>query len=174
MALLQYISKEQATDDVKEVMNGFSQAVGDVPKPLQLIANSPGLFIQQVGLISYYRNHPNFDHTLLACIRYLAASLMGYDACIEFNGNLLIRQGMSQHELEAMTVDWMKAPLEEKELALLHFALHGLQDPDAARAEDIENLKRLGWTEADIIDSINISFSMLTHGRMMRYFQMAQ
>lgn len=172
MALLTPITEENAEGQVAEIFAAFTAAVGEVPKPLRLLAGSPGLFMQQAGLIGYYRNHPHLDSTLLACIRYLSAKKLNYRACIEFNGSLLRKQGMAETELAAMEADPYKAPLAEREKALLAFVLQAIGAGGSACKADVDRLKEFGWTESDIIDAANQGVGMMAHGRMLEFFQM--
>lgn len=173
MAVLTRITDDKAEGQVAEVFAAFTAAVGGVPKPLRMLAGSPGLFMQQVGLIGYYRNHPHLDSTLLACIRYLSAAKLNYQACIDFNASLLQKQGMSEEELAAMVDDPSQAPLSEREKALLSFVLKGVTG-EVASAEDVERLKADGWLESDIIDAANQGIGMMTHGRMLGFFGMGE
>lgn len=171
MTILTEINKENADKQVTGVMENFIQAVGSLPRPLELLAGSPGLFMKQSSMIGYYRNHPNLDATLLACIRYLSAAAIGYKQCMDFNRKLLKLQGATELELDAMENDPGKAPLEEREIAMLRFVVDGVKGKKQASRADIEALQGLGWTESDIIDASNQGFGMLSHGRFVEYFQ---
>lgn len=172
MALLTRITDENAEGPVAEAFAAFTAAVGEVPKPLRMLAGSPGLFMQQVGLVGYYRNHPHLDSALLTCIRYLSAEKLNYRACIDFNGSLLRKQGMTEAELAAMGADPDKAPLSGRERALLAFVLKAVEAGGSAGKADIDRLKESGWTESDIIDAANQGVGMMAHGRMLEFFQM--
>lgn len=172
MALLTRMTSETVEEDVANVLDSFIAVVGEVPKPILMLAGSPGLFMHQASLIGYYRDHDNLDHGLMACIRYLAAHKLGYKACIEFNGTLLKKRGLTDADLKAMGEDPAKAPLEAREVALLKFVIKGLEDADAAGSDSIKALQGYGWNESDIIDAVNLGFGMMVHGRMMSYFQM--
>lgn len=174
MPLLKTVTTETAQQDVAHVLNGFVEVLGEVPKPLLMLANSPGLFMQQAALIGYFRDHKNLEHGLLTCIRYLAAEKLNYAACIEFNGNILKKQGMTDSDLAAMVANPSTAPIEEKEVALLNFVVGGLENPDSASAADMTKLQDLGWQESDIIDAVQIGFGMMVHGRMIQFFQMGE
>lgn len=172
MALLTKMTVAETAENVAAILGDIQQAVGDVPKPLLMQANSPGLFMQQAALTGYYRSHPNLEHSLLTCIRYLSATQLGYAACIKFNGNLLKKQGMTNDDLEAMVTNPISASLSKREVALLSFVIQGLQDSSSATPEQMQGLLDLGWTEADIVDAVHQGFGMIVHGRMMEYFQM--
>lgn len=172
MALLTRITDEKAEGQVAEVFAALTAAIGEVPKPLRMLAGSPGLFMQQMGLVGYYRNHPHLDFSLLLCIRYLSAKKLNYRACIDFNGSLLRKQGLAETEIAAMESDPGKAPLAEREKALLVFVLQAVDAGGSANKADMDRLKEYGWSESDIIDAVSQGVGMMTHGRMLEFFQM--
>lgn len=171
MGLLTRVTKENADEQVAAVMENFEQAVGAVPKPLQVMATSPGLFLCQTAVIGYYRNHPNLDGTLLACIRYLAADALAFGPCRDFNYNLLQKMGMSEAELKAMQVDYSAAPLEPHEVSLLKFVIDGVKGKKSSDEAEVQQLLAIGWQEADLVDAVNQGFGMLSHGRVLEYLQ---
>ena len=73
-----------------------------------------------------------------------------------------------------MATDSAKAPLSERELALLAFVLKAVDHRATADAADIARLKEFGWLESDIIDAANLGVGMLVHGRLLSFFQMAE
>jgi alkylhydroperoxidase family enzyme len=52
-----------------------------------------------------------------------------------------------------MQADPSKAPLDEKQKALLLFVLKACDNPHSVVAADVERLKGLGWSETDIFDA---------------------
>jgi alkylhydroperoxidase family enzyme len=57
-------------------------------------------------------------------------------------------------QIEAAKADPEKAPLNEKEKALLVFVLKATKDPHSVDAGQIAALKKLGWAERDIFDAL--------------------
>jgi alkylhydroperoxidase family enzyme len=53
-----------------------------------------------------------------------------------------------------MKADPSQAPLDENQKALLLFVLKACENPHAVVAEDVERLKRIGWSEVDIFDAV--------------------
>jgi hypothetical protein len=175
MALLERITTDNTDNNtIKQVLGMMDQAVGAVPETLRFIANSPGLFQVQTGQISYYQNHPNLGPELLAFIRYTAACWFKNKACIDFNGLMLQKQGMTAEGLAEVVNDPEKAPLEEKEKALLTFVYNGIKDQNSASKEKLEQLHQIGWKNSDILDAVNHGFFMYAPGKMMDLFQMLQ
>ena len=106
----------EKNDTITQVFTMLERAVGTVPDTLRFLAHSPGLFEVQTNQIGYYQTHPNLGPELLALIRYTSACWFNNTACIDFNGSMLKKQGMTEEELEDLRVDPKKAPLEEKDL----------------------------------------------------------
>ncbi len=155
---------------VQQAFTMMEQAVGAVPETLRLLANSPGLFEQQMGQIGYYRSHPHLSPELLTFIRYAAADWYKNQACIDFNKTLLKKQGATEQELAAVIADPDKAPLEEKERAMLRFVCKGVRDQGTSTVEDMTELCAQGWVESDIIDAMHHGFSMFAPGKMLHIF----
>ena len=55
--------------------------------------------------------------------------------------------------LSEIKLDPSKAPLEEKEVALLLFILKVVKDSNSIHQADVDVLKNFGWTDADIMDA---------------------
>ena len=66
---------------------------------------------------------------------------------------MLMQAGVTPEEIEATKADPSKAPLEEKELAMLNFVVKVIRDSNSTTADDMENLRNLGWTDKDILDA---------------------
>jgi hypothetical protein len=173
MAHIATVDQEKAQGVIQDGYQLFLHRVGSIPRPMVLLSASPGLFAQQLGRIKYYAGHPNLDPALLTHIRYLAAKRLGYRACMEFNRDLLLRQGAKEDDLARLDADPEQALLEERERALLGFVLRALADPQAGYGEEIENLRALGWQDSDLVDALAQGVSMYDHNLMMQVFAVA-
>ncbi len=169
MTLLHIANPEDQTPAIQDIFENFTNLVGEVPKPLQMLSVSPKLFMLHSDQINYFSNHSKLSFALLTCIRYLTAKRMNYTACIEFNKTLLEKQGMTIDHINAMENDTSSAPLEEKEMALLAFVINGLEQ-DTTEQEMI-HLRRQGWSDQDIFDATSHCFSMIPMGKMMQLFK---
>ncbi len=67
---------------------------------------------------------------------------------------MLQKQGIAVEQIEAAKADPRKAPLNDKEKALLLFVLKAIKDPHSVGPEDVGALKALGWREIDIFDAL--------------------
>ena len=171
MQLLKTIGPEEAQGELKEIYSGFQNTVGMVPRPLVMYSASPGLQKVQLMMIDYYRNHPNLEFPLTTMIRYLVACEHNYEACIQFNSHLLKMQGMSEEDIKALPSNPEKAPLEEKDLAMLLFVMKGVKSPESVTQEDMDKLHGLGWTDTDIYDALHHGALMIGPSVLMKAFK---
>lgn len=171
MSVLKNVGAEQEDVEVKLIRENFIHAVGSVPKPLEMMAASPGLFQHYYRGIGYYQNHPKLEFETLLFLRYLVARKMAFAACIEFNGELLKKQGITEDELEAMVCDYRKIPLAEAEIELIDFVLRGLDNQEHIDEKAFTKLLGLGWLESDVLDAVNHGFSMIAPGLMLKLFK---
>ena len=173
MALLERVTTDSIENEkVKLFLTSFEESVGSIPTTVQLAANSEGLFEQLIGQISYYSSHQKLSPELLGFIRYIAAREFENAACITFNGDLLLRMGVTEEELESSLTAPAQAPLKAEEQALLAFVVEGLRDQGSASVEKMESLRTLGWRDSDIYDAVNHGFFIFGPGKMMELFQM--
>ena len=169
MFLLNYAGPENATGRVKEIYDLFPPEMGP-PLPLQLISASPGFMTSQFEVMKYFTNHQALSFSLLAAIRCLAAHASGYDYCIAFNRNLLIASGASETEVSAVVDNPDKAPLEDREKAMLKFVAKAIQTPERVGREDVEALYAWDWHDADILDAAAHGAFMRGHATLMKAF----
>ncbi len=153
MFILNHVMPEEATGKVAEAYSVFPKQV-PVAEPLILMSASPDLALAQSGIIRHFVTHDQLDLGLLAMIRYLAAHELDYTFCARFNADLLKRAGgLSDEELDSLRTHPENAPLEEPQKALLLFVLKVIRSPQEVTAEDVDQLRKLGWTDQAIFDA---------------------
>ncbi len=87
---------------------------------------------------------------------------------------LIHMHGMSQDELLAMKEDPSKAPLGEKNMALLLFAIKAVNNADSVNAEDIEALKQLGISEEEMFEIVKSASHMFVVNTLFKTFKVEQ
>ena len=174
MALINTVPPEQAEGIIKEGYEMFMQRAGIIPRPMEMMSASPALFELQLKRIHYFSTHPRLSFALLAHIRYLVAQSLEYKFCTDFNAFILKKIGVDDDTFKNMKEDPSACLLEENEKAVLVFVMKAIKDPGSVIAEDIRNLKDLGWKESDIVDALVQGVNMIDHSIMMQVFQMDQ
>ena len=171
MALIKTVQPENAEGIVKEGYSMFMEHIGMVPKPMEMMSVSPALFEMGLKRIHYYSTHPNLSFSLLAHIRYLAAHSLDYGFCMDFNKEVLKKQGLEEADFQKMEEDPSQSLLETNESAMLAFVIHAMKSPGSVTQDDIRMLKDLGWEERDMVDALAQGVSMIDHSIMMQAFQ---
>ena len=174
MALIKTVAPDQAEGRMKEAYDMFIQNLGIIPKPLEMMSASPAIFDQQLHRIHYYTDHPTLSFALLSHIRYLVAHNLSYRFCMDFNKMILKKQGLEEDDIKTIEADPSKSLLEEKEAAMLTFVVKAVKDPNAVGAEEIQQLKAMGWEDKDLVDALAHGVNMIDHSIMMQVFQIDQ
>jgi hypothetical protein len=172
MALIQTVVPENAEGEVKEIYTILQNAIGVIPTPMLLASASPGLIKMQWEGLQYFTTHPKLTFPLLSTIRYLVAEEYDYAYCTSFNKELLKKQGVPEEDIEKLTRDPEKAPLEDKDRALVAFVMKAIKTPDAVAQADMDRLHALGWSDSDIVDAVFHGVSMIGSSILMKAFKM--
>jgi hypothetical protein len=171
MSLITMVSPETAEGQIAQAYKPFLDAIGVVPKPLEMMSVSPGLLKIQAETIGYFMQHPALGLPLLTFIRLLVSVAYDYEYCIGFNSGLLKSQGISEDLLSSVKTDPSQAPLEEKDKAMLLFVLKAVKTPEAVEQNDVKGLLEMGWSEKDIFDAVYHGMGMIGPSKMFKAFK---
>ena len=172
MAIIKTKTPETAQGEVKEILETVQGMMNTIPGPMELASASPWMIKNVWGSVQYFSQHPNLGFGLLSAIRYLVARESEFAFCTEFNKNFLQLQGMTAADIEEMATDPSKAPLEDKDRALLAFVTRAIKDPDAVGQEDMDRLHDMGWADSDILEAMAHGANMVASGILMKTFKM--
>jgi uncharacterized peroxidase-related enzyme len=153
MTLIRLIEKEEATGRVAEIYETMINTMGFIPNAFKVFSPSEHVLDKQFSNLGYFMRHKTLGGKLLAFIRLLVSETEQCKYCVGMNSGILLQYGVLPDLLAEIKEDPAKAPLEEKELALLLFVLKVVKDSNAIQQEDVDALKNLGWTDADIMDA---------------------
>lgn len=155
MPLIHTIPPEQAEDRLASLYDEIHGVFGYIPNAFRLYSSSPELLETQWRQVAYFLRHPRLSFPLLACIRMLVSQANQCDYCVDLNAALLIeRVGLSPEQVAAARNDRSQAPLPDHERALLLLCLKAVSVPLEVVSADLDALRNLGWTDADILDAV--------------------
>ncbi len=154
MAIIKTTPPEKATGKLAELYKEVEQMFGMVPSGVQLLGVSEAILENQLDSMGYYHGHPTLSTQLLATIRMSISNACKSHYCKAVNAGLLQSVGFTQDQVEATLADPNRAPLSEKERALLGFVLKACEDPHSTEGADIELLRNLGWADRDIFEAV--------------------
>ena len=160
--LISYTSSDKATGDVKAVYDEIKKAWGMVPEPLKALSLNPKILRNQWEFYKTIGENKNFEPKMTTMMRYLIAEQHQCKFCVGFNKGMLLNMfKLSANEVEALEKEPSSAKLEEKQKAMLLFMLKSTSKPYDVNQEDIEGLKKLGWSEKDIMEGAKEAMDMV-------------
>ncbi len=171
MAIIKLVEKEEAQGKVAEIYDAMLNSMGFIPEAFKLFSPSPYLLETQVGTLQHFSRHENLSGKLLALIRLLVSEIESCKYCIDTNTGILFQYGILPEQLSVIKNDPAKAPLDEKELALLLFVLKVVKNPLATNQSDVDSLKKLGWDDTEILEAAFHGTSQVGLDRLLNAFK---
>lgn len=153
MALLNLVEPNEATGKVAEVYESMIKGMGFVPNAFKVFSPSPHLLESQVKNLFYFSSHKTLSGKLLALTRLLVSTDEFCEYCVGMNTGILMQYGILPEQLSEVKKDPSKAPLDEKELALLLFVLKVVKNSNGVTKSDVDAVRAHGWSDADILDA---------------------
>lgn len=153
MALIKLTEQNEATGRVAEIYESMINTMGFIPNAFKVFSPSAHVLDKQFGNLGYYMRHKTLGGKLLAFIRLLVSDQEQCAYCVGMNSGILLQYGVLPETLAGIKQDPSKAPLDEKELALLLFVLKVVNDSNSTTQADVDHLRGLGWTDADILEA---------------------
>lgn len=172
MAIIKTILPENATGEVAEIYVTVKNAIGFVPNSFVLSSANPFILKQQAEYIANFSRHKTISAELTAVIRMLVSQTTRCGYCIDLNTALLINKlGWTADQVKATKDNYLNSPLKEKDKALLGLVLKAVKDSNSVAAEDIESLRKLGWTDGDIFDAVTYGARMVSSDILINAFK---
>ena len=155
MSLLNTINVKKAEGKVKEIYEEIEKSFGMIPNGIQLWSLNPRLLENQWNNIKETMAMDLDKQKLQTIIRFLVAEQDNCEYCIGFNKGMLINMyGFTNDEVNMIKNDPSTASLEEKNVALLIYALKTANDAHNSNKDDISKLEQLGCTHEEIFDCV--------------------
>ena len=160
--LIHYTSVEQAKDDVKAVYSEIKAAFGIVPEPIKGLSLNPAMLRNTWEMYKIMGNNKNFSPKTTTMMRYLVAEANHCEYCVGFNKGMMLNIfKMSEDEINALQKDPSTAILDEKQKTMLLFMLKSTAHPADVTQADMDTLKKLGWSEKDIMEGVKQATEMV-------------
>ena len=161
MSLLKVVKVDEAQGIVKEIYKEIKESFGSVPNALQLWSVSPYALQEQWNSIKVIMKMDADSQKLHTIMRFLIAERDDCEYCIGFNNGMLIhRFGFSIEDVQKIKENPSVSPLEEKNVALLVFALETVNNPHSDKTNDIVKLEEFGFSQKEIFDIVQSAAHM--------------
>jgi len=163
-SLIPYTSVKDATGEVKKVYDQVQAAFGMVPAPILQHSVSPAN-LQALWNQFAAMHNANFSEQLQAMMRMSvsAAPALDCDYCIGLNESMLINMfKMDMKEINAVKKDPHAATsLNQKDKKMLIFMVESTTKPKEVNKAQLDELRKLGWSDKDIFDGLKMSTQMV-------------
>ncbi|NTJ42155.1 peroxidase [Agrobacterium larrymoorei] len=133
-----------------EMYRGAEETYGYLPNMYRTFGHRPEVMESWSNLLVNLRGNMEirrYELVTLAAARELRSSY-----CMLAHGSVLLREGLSEAELTAIIHDAPDAPIDDQERAIMHFAAKVVHDATSTTQADIDALKNLALTDAEIFD----------------------
>jgi len=152
MTFINTISEEQAQGLVLEQYTDASGTQGYVPNYVKTFSLRPEAYDAWTHLISTIRSKMRLRRYEL--VTFAAAMAMECTYCMLAHGAVLRKNFFSTEQLLAIVKDFRSAGLPADEVTLMAFAQKIIHNAHSVTGEDVEDLRRIGLSEEEILDVV--------------------
>jgi len=151
MAFIREIPPEDATPEVRALYDRDRETLGYVANYTKVFAHRPEVYAAWARLIGAIRS--GMDKRRYELVTLAAAAQLRSSYCMLAHGSVLLRSNLvTDDELEAIARDYRHAGLSLAEVAMMAFAEKVARSAYAITAEDVETLRRHGFSDIEILD----------------------
>jgi uncharacterized peroxidase-related enzyme len=151
MAYIELVSEDEAAE-ADEIFRADRERVGQLANSARVFASRPKAYAawrQLVGAITEHMDARRYELATVAAARQLRSSY-----CLLAHGSVLVELGFEPKAVRDVVVDHRAAGLDEIEVAVMDLAEKVARDATSVTAADVERLRQLGLSDAEILDVV--------------------
>lgn len=152
MTFIETIPEAQAAGAVAELYETDRAIFGDLPNFTQAFSARPAVYAawrQLNGAIKAGMELRRYELATFAAARRLRSSY-----CMLAHGSVLVDQFLAPDTVRAIAADPRSAGLDAVDVAVMELADKVVVDATAITQEDVDGLRALGLSDADILDVV--------------------
>lgn len=153
MARLRTIEKDEATAEIWPIYEEIESVFGRVPNIFKTYAHFPPLLKANWEKLKAVMMGGVLRRELKEAISLVVSDANACQYCIAAHGLALQQLGFSRERIGFLVKNLEGAGFEPKELKLLELARKSTRDANSVNDEDIEELRKLGWSEREIVEA---------------------
>ena len=152
MTFLTTIPEADATDSVAEMYEDDQEALGYLPNYTRAFSLRPDVYRAWRALSGAIKANMDLRRYELATVA--AARRLRSSYCTLAHGSVLLNNFLEPDAVRAVVDDYRTADLDPVDVAVMDLADKVVQDATAVTEEDIDRLRYLGLTDAEILDVV--------------------
>lgn len=150
MAFVSTVPAHEAGGDVRAMYEKSQAGLGYVPNYAKLFSHRPAVMAAWGSLLGSIK--ANMDARRYELVTLAAARAMRSSYCMLAHGKILREQFFDAAQLAAMAEDFNAANLAPVDVAIMAYAEHIVRDASSVTADEVDQLRRHGLTDAEIFD----------------------
>src|SRR5262245_23054082 len=150
MAFIKTIPEAQAPEDVKRMYDQNLEKQGYIPNYSRVFSHRPYVMDAWGNLLRAIKS--NLDTRRFELVTLAAARALNNSYCSLAHGSILRQKFYSPEQLTLIAKDFQNANLTPAEMAMMAFAEQIARDASAITSNDIEGLRKHGFSDAEIFD----------------------
>ncbi|NIR29354.1 MAG: peroxidase-related enzyme [Gammaproteobacteria bacterium] len=157
MPYIELTPVEEATGERKAVYDEVERVRGKgrVSNLFKAYAAFPALAMANFKRLNVLLGEGTLSSKLKEAILTALAEINHCDYCVSFHATAMLNAGASDEEVHAaLEFDPQRLGLSPKERALFEYAMKANGDPHSITAEDIAELRKLGVTDSDLVETL--------------------
>jgi uncharacterized peroxidase-related enzyme len=152
MAFIETTAEDEATGPVADLYRRDAERFAYVPNFTKAFSSRPEAYdawLNLNGTIKGAMELRRYELATLAAARELRSSY-----CALAHGSVLLERFMDADSLQAIVSDHHNAGLDKTDVAVMDLAEKVAADATSVTQEDIDRLRALGLTDADVVDVV--------------------
>ncbi len=152
MTYIEGVPEPDATGAVAELYETDREAFGELPNFTRAFSLRPEVYAvwsQLNGAIKANMDLRRYELATVAAARRLRSSY-----CTLAHGSVLMDKFLAPEAVQALVEDFRTANLEPVDLAVMELADKVAHDATAVTQEDVDRLRTLGLTDAEVLDVV--------------------
>jgi hypothetical protein len=166
-----FIYESQLSLQENELLEDIKKKFGVVPDHFKfLLSVNPIKFKMFMQEIAYLLNHPHIESDFFIMLRLYIATKEDFEYCKSFNTKLLFAKGYDKKTIQDVKRDIENIPLDDRHKVLAKKAILAVYEPELFTVKDIDELKKLSWSDSDIYDVVDHSSFLFKNAKIIKAY----
>jgi uncharacterized peroxidase-related enzyme len=160
MSFVGGVSETEADGELAEFYADLRKTWGKVPNWFTAQGSRPEIAQTEAALFNAIFSDGALPQKLKEQIGVVVAGINHSSYCIAIHSDVLHRFAVPRALARTLAVNYPDAPVSDAEMALFRFAAKLTKQPDSIEQADADELRRHGWTNAQILETV-LAVSMM-------------
>lgn len=153
MGRVKLLEKEGISEEVRLIYEEIEKTFGRVPNIFKTYAHFPPLLKANWEKVKAVMMGGSLRRELKEAIALVVSNANVCQYCIAAHGLALQQLGFSRERIEALLKNLEGTGFQPKEQRILELARKSTRDPTDVTDQDIEEIRKLGWSDSEIVEA---------------------